>query len=572
MKSDPTPPSGTPPTLQDVLARLATADIPERRRRDLRSAVTTYVKLAGKEAASIPLDLAEFRQTLDRMVPAEAQVSAKRWANLRSDLAAAIDASGLLAMLKTSDLPIDPAWEKLLAGMPQRVRVGLSRFARWASLRKVDPTAVDDHAVGRFVAELELSTLVRSLRDLHRKVAQGWNALVTLAQSPKLKGVTVPSFKPAPSRIDWGMLPASFRQDLENYLAWCAMPDPLDEDARARALAPRTRRLRREQLHSAVSAAVAAGVQPTHLVSLAALLDVGVVRGLLRHMWRADGGKLTAYTHGVAATLVAAAKEWVKLPTDKLEELKNLRRKLGSLPPGLTAKNEDLLRRFDNPHLLRDLVELPDRLWRKASREPPGSRRAFLLFQTALAIDVLIHAPLRMQNLSALAYDRHLRWTQGQGKPVLLVLGADETKNREKIDSELPDVLGDRLWKFRNFIAPRVIGSKPNRVFVTWVGNPRGQGTLALAITRTVRRRLGVRLTAHQFRHLAAKIYLDQNPGGFELMRQFLGHKNLKTTIGAYAGINTKRAGRAHAKLIMQIREQEFAPVRRRRGKRKVEE
>jgi len=79
-------------------------------------------------------------------------------------------------------------------------------------------------------------------------------------------------------------------------------------------------------------------------------------------------------------------------------------------------------------------------------------------------------------------------------------------------------------------------------------------------------------LTPHQFRHLAAKIYLDPNPGGFELVRQLLGHKNSKTTIGAYAGINTKRAGRAHAQLLMKIREQEFAPARRRKGKRKAEE
>jgi hypothetical protein len=71
---------------------------------------------------------------------------------------------------------------------------------------------------------------------------------------------------------------------------------------------------------------------------------------------------------------------------------------------------------------------------------------------------------------------------------------------------------------------------------------------------------------------LAAKIYLDQNPGGFEVVRQLLGHKNLKTTINAYAGINTKRAGKAHAKLLMQIREQELAPTRRRKGGRKLEE
>ena len=51
-----------------------------------------------------------------------------------------------------------------------------------------------------------------------------------------------------------------------------------------------------------------------------------------------------------------------------------------------------------------------------------------------------------------------------------------------------------------------------------------------------------------------------------------LGHKNLKTTIAFYAGINTKRAGRAHAQLLMRIREQALAPTRRRKAKRKIEE
>jgi integrase len=230
------------------------------------------------------------------------------------------------------------------------------------------------------------------------------------------------------------------------------------------------------------------------------------------------------------------------------------------------------LRRFDEVRVLQSLLALPDRLWRKASRAPAGSGRAFLLFQNAIAIDLLIHAGPRMHNLSALTYDRHLHWTQGLGKPVLLVFGAEETKNQEKIEIELPTVLGDRLWKFRNSIAPEVIGSKPDRVFVTWGGTPRGQHALALAIKKTVRRRLGVELSPHKFRHLVAKIYLDQNPGGFEVVRQLLGHKNVKTTIGFYAGINTKRASRAHAKLIMQIREQEFAVTRRRKRRRKPEE
>jgi integrase len=570
MKPTATPPTGAQITLQHVLDRLADAALTNGRRRDLRSALTTYTKLIGKEPTAIPLDLTEIRHTLDDLVPAEAKVSRKRWANLRSDLAAAIGASGLRTILKTGDLAIDPAWEKLFVGAPQRVSTGLSRLARWASLRRVVPQAVNDEAIRNFISELELSTLVRGLRDLHRSVAQNWNALVGMLPSSKLQMVTVPSFKAAPTRLDLQKLPASFRQDVGAYMAWCEVPDPLDDGARARILAPRTRELRRNQIHSAVTTAVAGGVPIGQLVSLAALVEADVVKALLRYMWKQEGDKLSAYMHGVAGTLVAIAKEWAKMPADKLEILKGLRRKLGSLPSGLTPKNETLLRRFDDPGLLRALIRLPDKLWCDARRLPAGSARAFIAFQNALAIDLLIHAPLRMENLSSLAFDRHLHWPRGPGKPALLVIGADETKSGEKIELEIPAFLADRLLTFRDSIAPKSISHKPTALFVTWVGTSRGQATLSHAITKTVRSRIWVKMTPHQFRHLAAKIFLDRNPGALEVVRQFLGHKNAKTTINFYAGINTRRAGKAHTKLLMELKEQEFA-VRSRRRRKKPE-
>jgi integrase len=78
-----------------------------------------------------------------------------------------------------------------------------------------------------------------------------------------------------------------------------------------------------------------------------------------------------------------------------------------------------------------------------------------------------------------------------------------------------------------------------------------------------VLRHVGVKLTPHQFRHLAAKIILDANPGAYELVRQLLGHKDLKTTTKFYAGIDTRRAGRAHADLVARLREARPKRVRR---------
>jgi integrase len=73
-----------------------------------------------------------------------------------------------------------------------------------------------------------------------------------------------------------------------------------------------------------------------------------------------------------------------------------------------------------------------------------------------------------------------------------------------------------------------------------------------------------VKITPHQFRHLGAEIALDANPGAYELVRQLLGHKALKTTTRFYAGPDTRRAGRAHADLIRKLREPKLNRSRRR--------
>jgi integrase len=563
MKTHPLPQTATQATLQSVLDRLASAGgLSKTRKRDLRSAVTSFAKLRGQPPEAIPVDLADIRRTLDQIVPAWAKVSPKRWSNLRSDLAAAIHASGLRPMLKTADLALDEAWSTLLGAADQRIRHGLSRFARWASSRRIAPECVNDSTIRRFIAEVDAASLVRNFRYLQGNVAKWWNALVALHEAAGLRPVAIAGNRRALKRIPWQQFPASLQEDVECYLRWGSVPDPLEEGARVRSLSPRTLRLQREYIHSAVSAAAAAGIPLDQLTSLACLVEPETVRALLRHRWREDGGRLTAYTHGLAITLIAIAVEWVKAPPEAVASLKALRSKLGTLPSGLTAKNTALLRTFDDPRLIIDLLQLPDRLWHAARRGLAKSQVPFTDLQTSLAIDLLIHVPLRMHNLASLRFDTHLHWPQGRRKPALVTFRRDETKNDEPLEFEIPTVLADRLNVYRNEIAPAVIGKRPDAVFVTRTGKPRTQAAIQVAITKTVLRYLGVKITPHQFRHLAAKMALDANPGAYELVRQLLGHTNLRTTTSFYAGVNTRRAGRAHADLIMKLRESKLGRLR----------
>ena len=213
-----------------------------------------------------------------------------------------------------------------------------------------------------------------------------------------------------PPRFPWHDLPASFQRDVDDYLKWASVPDPLDDNARRTSLAAKTIRLHRDHIHSAVSAAVAAGVDGNQLVGLKSLVEVETFKKILRHRWESEGRKLNAYTHGLAGSLIAIAKEWVRVPSEALAALKAIRHKLGALPVGLTEKNKDVLRQFNDKGLLRRLVNLPDRLWRHAAGELKASRRQFIDLQNALAIDILLVAPVRMRNLTALKFDEHILW------------------------------------------------------------------------------------------------------------------------------------------------------------------
>ena len=565
MKTHPLAKAAAAATLQDVLDRLKGADdLSPSRCRDLRSAIVSFAKLRDHPAAAIPLDLADIRRTLDTMMPARAKISRKRWANMRSDLAAAIRASGLRPMLKTRGLRISPDWARLLEETDPSIRHGLSRFGRWASMHRIRPEEVDDSTIGRFLAELDAATLISNLHTRHGAVARAWNALV-LPKGPAdgLRPVRLPKTR-APKRIPWHDVPLSLRQEVERFCDWSSLPDPLAENARARALAPRTLILMRCHLHSAVSAAVAAGIPLAEISSLAKLVEPDVVRALLRQRWREDGSKLTTYTCGALASLVAVAKDWVKVSAETLAALKALRSKLGTLPSGMTDKNKALLRHFNDPRLTQDLIELPNKLWQASRRALANGRKySFIDLQSALAIDLLLVKPLRMENLAPLDFKKHISWPQGRGKPALICIGGDGTKNGEESVFEIPTALAERFLIYRNEIAPAVIGVRPDAVFVTLASKQKTQAALQTAILRTVRRHLGIKMTPHQFRHFAAKLHLDVNPSALDLVGQLLDHKSLHSTRRFYAGLDSARASRAHAELIMKIRESRSPPARR---------
>ena len=66
--------------------------------------------------------------------------------------------------------------------------------------------------------------------------------------------------------------------------------------------------------------------------------------------------------------------------------------------------------------------------------------------------------------------------------------------------------------------------------------------------------KVGIHMTPHQFRHLAAVLYLEAHPEDFQTVSDLLGHSFAKTTL-VYAGSSSRRASRAYGKLVIEQRQ-----------------
>jgi integrase len=566
-------PVAEPITLATVLAALERlGTLSATRLRDLRSAVKRVSILLGNDPGGVDLDLSAISARLATISPIAAGMTAKRFANIRSDFLAAVKASGLMPVRVETKKTLSPAWVALFARLSgRRAHIGLSRLARHASGEGIEPRDINDAAIDGFIAAVREGSLHQNPRALHRQVTLIWNEA---ARDPKLglQQVTVASFRGPPKRIEWSLLPASFGQDVDDYVCWTGRSDPFAADARPRALAPRTRRLRRDQIHAAVSALVETGISPATIRSLADLVTLLNIKAILRRRLEVAGGRENAFNDNLGTMLILIARDWVKVDDPILAELKRLVGKLPVPIVGLTDKNKRFLRQFDDPKALLRLVELPERLWAEVKRDNRPSFRTLAKAQAALAIAVLTYMPVRPQNLSNLTFDTHLFVRAGASAISTLELSSGEVKNKSEIAFDIPPHIAKMLIEYRERIAPKIIGHRPTRLFVNADGTPKSGTTVAWLISTYSKRRAGIVLTPHQFRHLSAKILLDAQPGGFESVRQLLGHKRSETTVNAYAGIDSRRAGRHHQRLIEKAIAPQDTPRQSRHHRRRVSE
>ena len=185
----------------------------------------------------------------------------------------------------------------------------------------------------------------------------------------------------------------------------------LDDDGPIQGVWPATLQSREHQVRQFASALVLRGYDPASLCTLANSVEYAAFKTGLEFFLERSGGRASSYTTGFVAALLPIARYWVKVDGPTFARLKRLGGLLRFRVDGLTVKNRERLRPFDDPDTVLRFLELPLRLKEEADSGKLQPRSAALLAQIAVLAQLLMVAPIRRLNLVSLEIDRHLHRT-----------------------------------------------------------------------------------------------------------------------------------------------------------------
>ena len=448
-------------------------------------------------------------------------------------------------------------------------QAALGRFIGYLSDHEVSPADVSDGQIKRFAAELDTSSLRGRPITIVRAAIRGWNAAVNEVPGWPQHPLTVPA-----SGREGYVFPAvsfsmSFQTSLSDHLAFLANP-PDDDDAPPRALRASTLRLREFQFRQMASALVHGGVAIEAITSITALASRENVDTICEFFIERAGRPDCVQLNGFLRVLRPVAlhhlgdrglADWIGR---RMKRLAGGRRFFG-----MTEKNRRRLAVFRDPRHVRDLLLLPYKLLKRAESGSLPPQEAAKLVRAAVAIELEIMCPIRLQNLSELNVDTDfVRSHAGKKAAVHLFIPGKRTKNGEDIELELPrqsmDLIDLYLAKYRNhLIDPAFRGSGPRFLFPRPDGTAKAGNVLADGICRVMQRELGIKFNMHLFRHLGCFLYLKSHPGQIDVMRRVLGHRDGETTLRFYASIEQSDAFRMFDTHVLQIREEALRPSRR---------
>ena len=542
-----TPNTPSRPTLADVISAISLADLTDLQRRDQISAVRTIARILGGTPEDISADVPRLRARLDALSAGAAGVSAGRWANLRSLLGRALAHTRPLHP-SHSCAPLSAAWDALLQPLDRNRATRLKPLLRFLSDRGIDPGAVAVADLHDYRNRLTNDRLRARPEKTWDSLTWSWNACVR--EVPGWPAIRIDrDSRRETYTFPWSFFRPELEQDVDLFSRWRADLN-LSDDGPARPARAATIKKREYQLRVAASALVHRGHPAADLRSIRDVVTAANFRTILDFLLDRLGRKPTPGIGHIAVFLKYIAERYLRLDEAELAEFRKLTSKVVSHKRGLTLKNRERLRPFDDPNTVTEFLALPDRIRAELARDRRARKPRARLAQMAAAIALLQAIPLRVGNLASLNLLTNLI---ARGKRVFLVLEEQDVKNGEFIDLELPAHAVELLaWYIREH-RPALLATPSDWLFPGEREGHKSAHLLAAQIAKTVHRYLGLHMHAHLFRHVSAKLFLDQRPGEYEVVRQVLRHRSIETTTNFYAGAELRSAS-AHFASVIQSR------------------
>jgi integrase len=137
-----------------------------------------------------------------------------------------------------------------------------------------------------------------------------------------------------------------------------------------------------------------------------------------------------------------------------------------------------------------------------------------------------------------------------------IVVEPEAVKNSEPLDYPLPPQTVELIERYLQEFRPRLAPAGSTALFPGRGGGPKVAAGLAEQIFDTIHSYTAMRINPHLFRHIAAKLYLDANPGGYEVVRRVLGQRSINTTVRFYTVLETAQAVRHFDATILRLRKE----------------
>jgi integrase len=543
--SDPSIPSMK--WLRDAIA--SRYDITHQRRMDMVSACNIIEKWTDQPLSMIPASASYLRQFFKNFHHIHAGISKRRVGNVKSLILAALRKAGLSTKLAPYHCALTDEWQSFYDLIDNAYQQSaLSRIMRYCSAGGITPDDMNDQVAAKYLEALEAESLIKDPRTNHQTVCRVWNQCSeTIDAWPDIK-LTVPCYEERLYAISDDLINPALLTRIDEYAYFLQGGNLFD--GLSKPFRPSSIKSMRGNVRRYLSALHHAGFDVASISTLKDMAGFETFKIAMHWLWERNDNKTSRSIGEIAWVIRCIAVKHLKCNDEVAEQYSDALVKLRVQNTGLSTKNRSAMQQFDDKSVAKRFLSYPDALWSLSDKE--SGKKAQLLVQIAIATEILMFAPMRINNLSSLRIDRHFAWIDGR---LHISLARDEVKNDTPLDYILPQGTSDRVRsyidKWRSLFLPE---ANPF-LFPGRNNKPKDVSCLSKQITSYLFKHTGITLTPHQFRHVAAKLLLDARPGHYEVVRKVLGHKNLSTTYEHYAGAETQAAVELYDDVILDIKQ-----------------